>query len=124
MAGIRYASVLPVPVPASASSTPPSSNRRATAAAISVWPERTSKSGIVRASGPSGANTASTRSDSVAQVLRPAAGEVAQVLRPAAGEVAQVFRPATEEVVQVFIPAIPGTAGTSGTTFRLPSGSW
>src|ERR1700687_2976234 len=61
MAGTRYASVLPVPVRASARTTPPDSNASATAFAISIWPARGSKPGIVRPSGPPGENMAGTR---------------------------------------------------------------
>ena len=58
-----------MPVPASASRTPPSSKTRATAAAISTWPARGSKSGIARASGPPGAKTARVqRAGAVAQL--------------------------------------------------------
>ena len=41
-AGTRYASVLPVPVPASQRSTPPASSVRSTACAIWTWPGRSS----------------------------------------------------------------------------------
>src|SRR6185436_6298736 len=60
MVGIRYASVLPVPVPASASSVPPLSTTEATALAMRRCPSRGSKPGIAVAIAPSSASAAST----------------------------------------------------------------
>src|SRR5690242_3285429 len=52
--GTRYASVLPVPVPASARSTRSLPSARSTASAMASWPARASYPGRPRARGPSG----------------------------------------------------------------------
>ncbi len=56
-AGTRYASVLPVPVPASTSRCFSSSSATSTAWAIASWPSRISQPGSARDRGESGPRT-------------------------------------------------------------------